>query len=66
MIQSRCSIYNHFQKPLHWNIYKLWHQALIVMKITVEEFKKIVKSPHFLPLTSTNWLALKIRSCFDT
>ena len=29
MIQSRCSIYSHFLKPLHWNIHQLWHQALI-------------------------------------
>ena len=38
MIQSRCSIYSHFLKPLHWNIHELWHQALIVMKITVHSF----------------------------
>ena len=30
------------------------------MKITVEDFEKIVKSPHFLYVTSTNWLALEI------
>ena len=62
MIQSRCSIYCHFLEPLHWNIHKLWHQALL-LKIAVEDFKKIVKSPHFLHLTSINWLAPKIRSC---
>ena len=66
MIQSRCSIYNHFLKPLHWNIRELWHLALIVMKITAEDFEKLVKSPHFLLFTSVNWLVLKIRLCFDT
>ena len=35
MIQSGCSIYSHFLKPLHWNIHELWHKAPIVMKITV-------------------------------
>ena len=30
------------------------------------DFEKIVKSPLFLNLTSTNWLVLKIRLCFDT
>ena len=38
MIQSRCSIYSHFLKPLHWNIHELWHHALILMKITVHSF----------------------------
>ena len=52
MIWSCYSIYNHFLKPIKWNIHKLWHQASIVMKITLENFKKIVKSPHFLHLTS--------------
>ena len=32
------------------------------MKITVN-FEKIVKSPHFLHLTSINWLDLQIRLC---
>ena len=45
--------------------YKLWHQVLMVIKITVEDFEKIVTSPYFLQLTSINWLVLKIRSCFD-
>ena len=36
------------------------------MKNTVEDFEKIVKFPHFLHLTSINWLVLKITSCFDT
>ena len=30
------------------------------MKIAVEDFEKIVNSPNFLHLTSTNWLFLKI------
>ena len=60
-IQLRWSIYN-FLKPLH----ELWHQALIAMKITVEDFEKIVKSPRFLHLTSLNWLVLTIRLWFDT
>ena len=30
------------------------------MKITVEDFEKIVKSPYFLHLTSINWVVLKI------
>ena len=64
MIQSRCNIYSHFLKPFHWNIHKLWHQAFI-MKITVEDFEKIVKSPHFLHFTSIYCLVLKIRSSFD-
>ena len=34
LIQSGCSIYSHFMKPLHWNIHELWHKVLIVMKIT--------------------------------
>ena len=38
MIQSGCSIYFHFVKPLHWNIHELWHQAFIVMKITEHSF----------------------------
>ena len=29
----------------------------------VEDFEKIVKSLHFLHLTSINWLVLKIRLC---
>ena len=66
MIWSRCSIYSHFLKPLHWNIHELWYQALVVMKTAVEDFEKIVKSPHFLCLSSINWLVLKIRLCFDT
>ena len=66
MIQSRCSIYSHFLKPLHWNIHELLQQLPIVMKTTVEDFEKIVKSPHFLHLTSINWLVLKIRLRFDT
>ena len=40
MIQSRCSIYSNFLKSLHWNILKLWHQALIVMNITIKDFEK--------------------------
>ena len=35
------------------------------MKIT-EDFEKIVKSPHFLHLTSINWLVLKIKFCILT
>ena len=66
MIQSRCSIHSHFLKSLHSNIRKLLHQKLIVMRITEEDFKKIVKSPHFLHLTSINWLVLKVRLCFGT
>ena len=31
-------------ESLRWNIHKHWRQALIVMKITVEKFEKIVKS----------------------
>ena len=54
MIQSRCSIYSHFLKPLRWNIHKLWHQALTVMKTTAEDFENIVRSPHFLHLTHIN------------
>ena len=33
------------------------------MKITVEGFEKIVKSPHFLHLTSINWLVFKVKLC---
>ena len=58
MIQSHCSIYSHFLKPLHWNIHELWHEALIVMKI--RRFRKNVKSSHFLHLTSINWLLLNV------
>ena len=36
------------------------------MKITVEDFEKINKFSQFLHLTSTNWLVLKVRLCFDT
>ena len=43
-MQSLYSIYNHLLKPLHWNIHELWHQALIVMKITEEDFEKKVTS----------------------
>ena len=32
------------------------------MKVTVD-VEKIVKFPHFLHLTSINWLVLKIRLC---
>ena len=32
-IYVRCSIYNHFLKPLQQNIHILWHQTLTVMKI---------------------------------
>ena len=39
MIQSDCSIYCHFRKPLHWNIHELWHRAPIVMKITVDSLR---------------------------
>ena len=66
MIQSHCNITSHYLKLFHGNIHKLWHQALIVMKITVEDFENIVTSPHFLHLVSINWLVLKIRLCFDT
>ena len=38
MIQSGCSTCSHSLKPLHWHIHELWHQALIVMKITVHSF----------------------------
>ena len=65
MIQPRCSIYSRFLKPLHWNIHGLWHQALIVIKIIVEDVEIIVKSLHFLHLTSVNSLVYKIRLCFD-
>ena len=40
IIQSRCSICSHFLKSVHWNIHKFWHQVLIVMKVTAEDFKK--------------------------
>ena len=43
MIQSGCSIYSHFLKPLHWNSHELWHKVPIVMKITVH------------PLRHSNW-----------
>ena len=66
VIQSDCSIYSYFLKPLHWNIHVLWHQALIAMKITVEDFQKIAKSLHFMHLTSINWLLLEMRLCFVT
>ena len=39
MIQSGCSIYSHFLKPLYWNIHELKHQALIVMKISVQSIR---------------------------
>ena len=52
-------IYSHFLEWLNWNTHELLHQVLIVMKITVEEIEKIVKSHRFLHLTSTNWLVLK-------
>ena len=38
IIQSDCSIYSHFLKPLHWNIHELWYQALIAMKIIGHSF----------------------------
>ena len=53
MIQH-VAVFSHFLKPLHRNIYKLYHQALMVMKIKVEDFAKIVTFPHFLHLTSMN------------
>ena len=34
-------------------------------KKSVEDFEKLVKSPHFLHLTSIDWLVRKIRLCFD-
>ena len=40
MIQSRCNIYIYFLKPLYWKIHELWHQALIVMKMTSHFFYK--------------------------
>ena len=49
-IQSRCSIYCYFLKPLPWDIHELWHQAFTVMKITVEDFKKIVFASHIYKL----------------
>ena len=66
MTQSRCIIYRYFLKPLLWNIHELWHQALMIMKITVEDFEKIVKAPRFLHHISISWLVLKIRLYFDT
>ena len=36
------------------------------MKTTVEDFEKIVTSPHFLHLVSINWFDLKIKLCFGT
>ena len=44
MVQSGCSIYSHFLKPLHWNTHELWHQALTLMKITGEDSEKNVTS----------------------
>ena len=38
MIQSGCSIYSHFLKPLHLNIHELLLQALIVIKIILHSF----------------------------
>ena len=45
MIQSGSSIYSHFLKTLHWDIYELWHQALIVMKITEQSIRAIKIEP---------------------
>ena len=36
------------------------------MKISIEDFEKIIKSPLFLHLTSIDWLVFKVRLCFDT
>ena len=41
MIQSRCSIYSHYNEIITM-IDELWHQELTVMKITVDDFEKIV------------------------
>ena len=35
------------------------------MKVAVEDFENIVKSPYFLHLTSIKSLVFKIISCFD-
>ena len=48
MIQSGCSIYSHFLKPLHWNIHELWHKAPIVMKITVHSIRVSKWTLHLL------------------
>ena len=45
MIQSGSSIYSHFLKPLHWDIHELWHQALMVMKITEQSITAIKIEP---------------------
>ena len=39
---------------------------LFLKKKSVQHFEKIIKSSHFLHLTSINWLGLKIRFCFET
>ena len=41
-------------------------RLLFLYQKSVEYFEKIIKSPHFLHLTSVNWLILKMRLCFDT
>ena len=39
MIESGCSIYSHFLKPLYWNIHELWREAPIVMEIIVHTLR---------------------------
>ena len=39
---------------------------MFIKKKGVEDFEKIVKSPHFLHLTSINRLVLKIRLCLGS
>ena len=58
MIQSGCSVYIHFLKPLRWNIHELWQQAFIVMKITVHSFfyKSQQNWPLDLLFLKSSWL----------
>ena len=56
MIQSGCSIYSYFLKPLHWNIHELWHKTLLVMKITVHFFlSEPVKLDPRLSVLKFSW-----------
>ena len=70
MIQSRCSIYSHFLKPLHWNIHELWHQTLLVMeiylfflflfaiylKLTITIYEKLQKNMYTIKNSLSKWL----------
>ena len=56
-----CAIWENNLEAFEQQFSMIQSRCSIYSQITVQDFKKIPKSPHFLHLTSINWLVLKIR-----